>query len=119
MKYCLFREGVASLLLSDVQFYESGEIKSGWVINGSWFYNRTDTEEQACRSYKMKEPGEIVTRFPKKSYDIVSYKGRVDYYNYQEVMQECQLAYDSGIFSIEKNEPKVEYPNNWDDDIAF
>lgn len=55
----------ASLWLKDVKRNEDGSIKSGWVANGAWNYERRDNEELA------KDDNFIVNRWPIQPYKEV------------------------------------------------
>lgn len=55
----------ASLWLKDVKRNEDGSIKSGWVVNGAWNYERRGDEELA------KDGNKIMNRWPIQPYKEV------------------------------------------------
>jgi hypothetical protein len=119
----------ASLWLTDVKRNPDSTIKSGWVANGCWNYERRGNEELA------KDSNVIVNRWPIEDYkevnvyeDWVEVKG-AGWECYNKVMQRAQaimdndMTYDYKFKSKEElqriEDRKKELESLWNDDIAF
>lgn len=119
----------ASLWLTDVKRNPDGTIKSGWVVNGCWRYERRGNEELA------KDSNSIVNRWPIEDYkEINIYQDWVEVKShttdcYNEVIQRAQAIMDNDesyeykfksreeLERIENRRKELE--SLWDDDIAF
>jgi hypothetical protein len=81
----LFSNHRADLLLEDVQRFEDGSIKTGFVVNGFWDFERRDGEVLA------KDGRHIVNRWPDPGYvEVPAPRGS----GYQAIMNAAQEDYD-------------------------
>lgn len=119
----------AELWLSSVKRNTDGTIKSGWVVNGAWNYERRGNEELA------KNGNEIRNRWPIEVYKEVPVTEdwiEVKHYGtecYNQVMQRAQAIMDNDttyefkfksqaeLERIKQRQEELEAM--YDDDIAF
>lgn len=88
---CLFEDGKASLLLTEVKYDESGNLKSGWVANGCWRLVVRNGE------FLAKSGRYIVTRRPIPDYEVMEIPGGMKD-DYNEVMFWAQRQFDNGKY---------------------
>lgn len=99
-----FGKWESSLYLREVKRNEDGTIESGWVVNGAWWYKRTDTEELAITGYTFRtinnkncNKGDVVNRWPIEPYlEIPVWDIWIeDKSDYQAVMDRAQAIMDN------------------------
>ena len=129
----------ASLWLKDVKRNEDGSIKSGWVVNGAWNYERRGDEELA------KDGNKIMNRWPIQPYKEIEVlanwveimdqgvydplTGLTKYSDYNLVMARAQAIMDNDLnfefkFKTDEEIQKIkdrlaELEAMYSDDIPF
>lgn len=86
----LLNNGCADLLLSQVNYNEDGSVKSGFVENGSWYYEVKDGEELASDEWNIRN------RWPARNLHIIDVPKGVKG-DYNDIMVWAEEQYNRGL----------------------